>query len=185
MNVIEAIHKRQSVGKVKSEPVPRSEIEKLLGSAVQSPNHYNTRPWRFVVLTGGGRNRLGAVLADSLRAKFPEIDEKALEKERAKPLRSPVIIAVGVDLPAEPRIVKIENTCAAAAACQNILLAALELGMAGYWRTGGTVRDPVVKRFLGFEPAQDLIAFLYLGFSEGPPEIRERPGFEDRTTWME
>jgi nitroreductase len=185
MNVIDAIHRRQSVGKVKPDSVPHAEIEKLLGAAVQAPNHYSVRPWRFVVLTGAGRNRLGDVLADSLQARIPDIDEKALSKERAKPLRAPVVIAVGVDLPSEPRVLEIENTCAAAAACQNILLAALELGMAGYWRTGGPARDEEVKRFLGLDPAQDLIAFLYLGYSEGPAQSRERPGFEDRTTWMD
>jgi len=42
-----------------SDPVPRKIIEKLLLAAVQAPNHYQVRPWRFVVLTGNSREALG------------------------------------------------------------------------------------------------------------------------------
>ncbi|MFH1183790.1 MAG: nitroreductase [Chloroflexota bacterium] len=185
MNVIEAIYARQSIGRVKPDPVPRAEIEKMLGAAVQAPNHYKVRPWRFVVLTGSGRERLGEAMAEAIRRKFPQVDGEGLDKERAKPLRAPLVVAVGVDRPAEARVVEIENICAAAAACENLLLAATGMGLAGYWRTGDAARDPEVKEFLGLAPDQELLAFLYLGYPETPPEKRERPGFEDRTTWLD
>lgn len=99
MELYEAIFTRQSVGKVRPDPLPRLLIEKLLLAAAQAPNHYKVRPWRFVVLTGTARDRLGEVMAESFRAKFPALGEDALAKERAKPLRAPVVIAVGVDKP--------------------------------------------------------------------------------------
>ena len=184
MNVIEAIYRRRSLGKVRPDPVPRSEIEKLLGAAVQAPNHYKVRPWRFVIVAGEARNRLGEAMASGFHRRFPQVDDTGLDKERAKPLRAPVIIAVGVDRPEEARVVEIENVCAAAAAVQNILLVATELGLAGYWRTGDAARDPEVKEFLGLAADQDLIAFLYLGYPETVPEMPERPGFDDRARWM-
>ncbi len=185
MDVIEAIHTRQSVGKMQAKAVPRELIEKLLDAAVRAPNHYKTRPWRFVVLTGNGRSKLGDVMARVLHERFPNVPQEALEKERAKPLRAPVIIAVGVDEPNESRVVEIENVCAAAAACQNILLAAHALGLGGHWRTGDAARDPEVKTFLGLSVEQHLIAFLYIGYPEGQPEPYQRVGFEDRTRWSE
>lgn len=185
MDVLEAIHTRRSVSKVKPDPVPRAVIEQLLAAAVQAPNHYNVRPWRFVVLTGRGRERLGEVMAEVFRRKFPQIGPEALEKERAKPLRAPLVIAVGADKPSEPRVVEIENICAAAAACENLLLAAHALGLAGYWRTGEAANEPAIKKFLGFDEDQPLIAFLYIGYPQEPPEAAPRPGFEDRTVWME
>ena len=48
--------------------------------------------------------------------------------ERAKPLRAPVLIAIGVDKATAPKVVESENVCAAAAAAENILLAAHALG---------------------------------------------------------
>jgi nitroreductase len=168
-----------------SRPVPRELIEKLLDAAVQAPNHYKVRPWRFVVLTGQGRARFGDLMADILHQKYPDVNAEALDKERAKPLRSPVLIAVGVDKPDDPRVLEIENICAAAAACQNILLTAEALGLGGHWRTGEAARDPQVKKFLGFSENQYLIAFLYIGYTEVLVEPYPRSGFDERTTWME
>jgi nitroreductase len=186
MDAITAIHSRHSVPKVKPDPLPREVIEKLLSAAVQAPNHYKVRPWRFVVLTGKSRERLGDVMAASFQAKFPELPIEALAKERHKPLRAPVVIAVAVEKPVDPRVIEIENICAVSAACQNILLAANALGLGGMWRTGDSARDKEVKRFLGFEPDQHLIGFLYIGYPENTETAPvERPSFEDRVLWME
>ena len=185
MDALQTIQTRHSVGKVKPDAVPRDVIEKLLNAAVQAPNHYQVRPWRFVVLTGSGRNKLGEVMAQSMKAKFPQLTEEALNKERAKPLRSPVLIAVGVDKPTESKVLEIENICATAAACENILLAAHALGLAAQWRTGDAARDPMIKKFLGFAEDQYIISFLYIGYPDVMPEAAPRPGFEDRTVWME
>lgn len=189
VKTIQTIKTRQSISKVKPDPVPRDVIETLLSAAVQAPNHYKVRPWRFVVLTGTAREKLGEVMGQAFLDNFPDLpadaQEKALEKERSKPLRSPVLIAVGVDKPVESKVLEIENVCAVAAACQNLLLAAHELGLAAKWRTGDPAYDPKVKQFLGFEPDQHLIAFLYIGYPEFEAEEKERPSFEDRTTWRE
>ena len=185
MDVLEAIHTRHSVGQVRPDPVPRPLIEKLLSAAVQAPNHYRVRPWRFVVLTGEGRDKLGDVMAAAFHTKFPDAPPEALEKERAKPLRSPLLIAVAVDKPAETRVLPIENIAAVAAACENMLVAAQSLGLAAHWRTGDVARDPDVKKFLGFEPDQELIAFLYIGYPALPPVTELRPSFEDRTRWID
>ena len=189
MEIQDAIHNRQSNGNVRQTPVPRELIEELLSAAVQAPNHYKVRPWRFVVLAGAGRARLGEIMAKSLATKLADLSgevlAKAMEKEKIKPLRAPLLIAVGVDKPLESKVLETENICAAAAACENLLLAAESLGLAAKWRTGDTALDPRVKEFLGFSHDQHLIAFLYIGFPEGEVEPPQRPSFEDRTVWME
>src|SRR5512138_3738370 len=101
MDVFEAIHNRHSIKKVRQDPVPRDLIERLLDAAVQAPNHYKVRPWRFVVLTGEGRNRLGEAMAASQREHHPEFAQAAFDKTRALPLRAPVVIAVAADKPSE------------------------------------------------------------------------------------
>jgi nitroreductase len=185
MDVFEAIHSRHSQGTVKPDPLPREMIEKLLDAAVQAPNHYKVRPWRFVVLTGEGRNRLGDVMAASLRERHPEFSQDVLDKTHALPLRSPVVIAIGVDKPSEAKVLEIENVCAAAAAIENLLLAAQAMGLGAKWRTGEWARDAKVKEFLGFESDQHLIGFIYIGYPEFVVAPAPRPSFEDRTVWME
>ena len=185
MDAIEAILTRHSIAKVKPDPLPRALIEKLLQAAVQAPNHYRVRPWRFVVLTGKSREVLGEVMAQSLKQRNPVLPDSALEVERGKPLRAPILVAVGVDKPTEPKVLEIENICAAAAAVENLLLAAHAEGLGAMWRTGPAARDPEVKKFLGFTPDQELLSFVYIGYPDLTlPEV-ERPSFEERTTWME
>jgi nitroreductase len=185
MDLFEAIQTRQSIGELSPDPVPRPVIEQLLHAAVQAPNHFKVRPWRFAVLTGPGRERLGEVLARSFAARFPDAPTAALDKERQKPLRAPLVIAVGVDKPAEAKVLEVENVCAAAAACQNLLLAAHALGLGAKWRTGEDARNPQVKEFLGLVADQELIALIYIGYPAVQPPVPERPDFPDRTTWIE
>jgi len=185
MEIFEAMHERKTISKVKADSLPREFIEKILSAGAQAPNHHKVRPWRFVVVMGDGRKRLGDAMAASFSDRNPGTPPEGLEKTRALPLRAPVIIAVGVDIPSEPRIIEVENIAAAAAACQNMLLASYALGLGAVWRTGEWARDAKVKEFLGFTSAQHLIGFIYIGYPGVVPEPYTRPGFEDRVVWME
>lgn len=186
MDALEAIFTRQSISSVRPDPIPHELVERLLSAAVQAPNHYHARPWRFVVLQGAARERLGDLLASILQSAHPDLPPAALDKERAKPLRAPLVIAVGVAKAEDPREVAIEDVCAAAAACQNLLLAAHALGLAARWRTGEAAADSRVKTFLGLDPGQPLIAFLYIGFPlNGQLTPPQRPSFEDRALFLD
>jgi nitroreductase len=185
MEVLEAIHTRYSAGKIKPDQVSRELIEQLLAAAVQAPNHYKVRPWRFVVLTGASREKLGEAMAESTRTSKPDATEEDLQKDRVKPLRAPVVIAVAVDRPGLTKAKEIENVCASAAAVQNMLLAAHALGLGAMWRTGPSAIDPAIKHFFGWEADQHLIGFVYIGYPAEPAVLHERPSFEDRTTWLE
>jgi nitroreductase len=184
MDVFEAMHSRMSIGKVSPDPVPRSMIEKMLDAAAQAPNHHKVQPWRFIVLTGAARERLGDVMAKSLLAREPDATAEIVAVERAKPLRAPVLIVVGVDKPNGPKIVEMENICAAAAATENMLLAAHALGLAAQWRTGPAATDPEVKALVGLAPDQHLIAFVYVGWCLVEPQGYPRPPASERTVWI-
>jgi len=184
MEIFDAIHSRHSIGKVKPDELSRETIQKLLDAGNQAPNHHRVRPWRFFVLTGESRSRLGDVMVASLLEREPASTPEQVDKTRALPLRAPLIIAVSVDAPTEERIIAIENVCAAAASCQNILLAAHALGLGAIWRTGTWARDAKVKEFFSLAPERDLIAFIYMGIPDGEPKINERPPVDDRVTWL-
>ena len=185
MEAIECIFTRQSVSKMRSDPISKETIQQLLEAAVQAPNHYRVRPWRFVVISGESRVRLGEVMAQALLQRQPESTPGALEKERNRPLRAPVLIAVGVDHPVENKVLEIENVCAAAAAVQNMLLAAHASGLGAMWRTGQVAYNAEIKSFLGFDPTQHLIGYVYIGYPEAPLPPPQRPDHTDRTIWME
>lgn len=185
MEALEDIFTRHSISKMRPDPVPRELVEKLLAAGAQAPNHYRVRPWRFFVITGDARVRLGEVMAKSLKQRQPDSLQQELIRERARPLRAPVLIAIAVDKPTEPKVTELENICAAAAAAENILLAANALGLGAMWRTGNAVHNPDVKAYLGLEPDRPLIAFIYVGYPEPGQAPLERPSFEDRSTWID
>ncbi len=185
MDIFEAINTRYSVSKMKADSLPRDAIEKLLDAGNQAPNHYKVRPWRFVVLTGNARNKLGDVMAASQRDRQPDLPPEGLDKTRALPLRAPAVIAVGVDKPVEAKVLELENYAAVSAACQNILLAAHALGLGAIWRTGDWSRDANVKKFFDFAEDQHIAGFIYVGYPEATGDPAPRPSFEDRTVWMD
>ncbi len=145
MSVFDIIRSRRSIGKMTEQSPTRKQIERLLEAATHAPNHRKVEPWRFFVLTGKARNELGEIMASSLAARLQEsIGEKTqamLAKERNKPLRSPIVIVVAAEHPTAPNVMDIENVEATAAAVQNMLLVAEEMGLACMWRTGDAAQD--------------------------------------------
>lgn len=185
MELFEAIKTRYSAKTVKTDAVPRDMLEKILDAANHAPNHFKVRPWRFFVLTGNGRNKLGDVMAASQHDRLPDLPQEALDKTRALTLRAPVIIAVGVDKPVESKVIEVENIAAVSAACQNILLAAHALGLGAIWRTGEWARDAKVKECFDLSADQHISGFIYIGYPDVLVEPSAKPSFEDRTTWIE
>jgi nitroreductase len=189
--ILELMRERRSAARVETTPPPRAAIESILEAATWAPNHYRTAPWRFIVLSGAARERLGEVMAQSQAKRLEGSDlsdtdrAASLAKERGKPLRAPVVIAVGCVPSAAEKVEETEEICAVAAGVQNMLLAAHAMGLGAMWRTGAPARDPAVKRFLGVPDEALIIAFVYVGypllFSQ---HVRERDAAR-HTTWMD
>lgn len=185
MEVIEAIHSRRSVGAVKKEAISKEVIEKLLAAGNAAPNHFKLRPWRFTVLQGEALVKFGEAHVRSLQAKNPAATPELIQIELNKGTRSPLVIAVASTKPVEPKEKDVENISAAAAACQNILLAAHSMGLGAVWRTALYASDEIIKQFLGIGEDQHLIGVLCIGEVENyDTTFPERPSHEDRTTWL-
>jgi len=181
MDAIEAIRTRRSVGKVKPEAPAKEDIALLLDLAVQAPNHHLTEPWRFCVLAGRAREELGRALEAALAA-TGEADEAKLAKERAKPLRAPVVIVVSAK-PGKDEIETHENRMAAAAAVENLLLAAHASGLGAMWRTGDTMYSPQVSQYLGLALGEMVLASVYVGYPDMPLRPGRRTAAVQFTTW--
>lgn len=188
MNVLKAIHKRRSIGKVKDIPVEKEKIEQLLEAATWAPNHYKTEPWRFFVLTGEGRVPLGRVLADIAKENMidptTEENQRTLMKQEKNPLRAPVIIVVAVVPSDNPKVIKLEEVGAVNAAIQNLLLAAHELGLGAIWRTGKPAYHPKMKELFGLQENDEILGFIYVGYPDMPNKPGKRASYEEKTLWI-
>ena len=94
MNLIEGIRSRASAAKL-GEPSPTQEqLRTILEAGLRAPDHGRLKPWRFVVLEGTARSKLGDAMANLLKKKAPQSTPAQLDGERAKPMRAPTIIVV-------------------------------------------------------------------------------------------
>jgi nitroreductase len=160
---VEVILQRISPGKLAEPAPPAAVVDELLRAAVRAPDHGRLQPWRFIVVEGDARVRLGDLFATTLHRREPDSALQKLEAERAKPMRAPLVIIVAAEAREHPTIPEIEQVMAVAAAAQNMLLAAHARGFGGFWRTGASAYDPEVKRALGLATGSHIVGFLYLG----------------------
>jgi nitroreductase len=188
LKVLEAIHSRSSIGKLSDQLPSREQIEQLLDAAIRAPNHHVTEPWRFFVVAGDARAELGDLMADLLAKTLddPTSDraQNRLRQERSKPLRAPVLIIVAASPSREGKVIEAEEVTATAAAVQNILLMAHDMGLGAQWRTGGIAYDSSIKSWLGLDEGDQVIAIVYLGHPAMSPRHSKRQAAGDLTTWV-
>ncbi|MED0679328.1 nitroreductase [Aneurinibacillus thermoaerophilus] len=186
-DLLELIMTRRTIGKVKDDPVPREDIEKILEAGNWAPSHFNTQPWKYFVITGNGRKRLGEAYAKiALLEKgegLTDAETKALyEKSMNKAFRAPLVIAVACLPHEEEYVVEAEEFAAVAASIQNMLLAAHALGYGAIWRTGAPSYHPVMKELFGLGAKDRLMGLVYIGRPDMVRESRRIP-VEQKTEW--
>ena len=188
MELAEAIRARRSVGRVKQDPVADEIVEGILESAVYAPNHKLTEPWIFHVFTGKGRGELARARAETARLQAEEEGEDEemasgrVSRERKKPFRAPVVIAV-VSRAGRDGVETVENQAACAAAVQNMLLTAHSLGLGAIWRTGPVAYHRHMRDFFGLQGDDSIVAYIYLGYPDMGERPRRRGAVSERTAW--
>jgi len=174
-SLIEQLLSRASVKELGDPGPSDDQLHKIFEAAVCAPDHGKLRPWRFFVVRGEARLRLSDLFAEGVRRREPGASESAVEKEREKPLRSPVTIAVAAKITPGHKIPEIEQTLSAAAAAMNILNAIHALGFAARWVTGANCYDADFRQEFGLGTADQLIGFIHVGTPAGNIAPAQRP----------
>ena len=133
---------RQSVGiKHLAEPGPGdAELQRMAQAALRAPDHAGLVPYRFAVVRGAARVRLGELFVQAARAAGKDEAGAALDAERAQ--RAPVTVAViARHDPGHPQVPAHEQWAALGGALAYFLLAAHLMGYGGKMLSGGKVRD--------------------------------------------
>lgn len=181
MDALEAILTRTTVPPAKMGPPgpDEAQLRRILEAGVAAPDHGCLRPWRFLVVRGSARERLGDLFAAAVVAKDAGASGEELEKQRTSPLRASVVVAVVARIQkGNPKVPEVEQIASAAAATQNMLLAAHAQGLAAKWATGKNAYDPVVRRGLGLAPDDLIVGLLFLGTPTSRHEGTARPALE-------
>jgi nitroreductase len=183
MSLVDAIATRVSAAKL-AEPGPDDEqLMAIMNAGMRAPDHGRLTPWRFIVVEGKAREKLGSAFAAHRKRMSPSADEKKLQQEAAKANRAPVIIVVAAHVVDHPSIPRSEQILAAAAGIQNMLLTTHALGLGAIWRTGSASRDPEVRRSVGFLKNETIVGFVYIGTPERLPPPR-RVNVTPLVSWL-
>jgi nitroreductase len=188
MDAIDAIQRRTSVRRYRPDPVSRETIERLLDCAVRAPNHKLTEPWRFAVLTGGAKARLGDIRAAHRLKKYddPASEEARArsEKARRETVEAPAIIVV-MTRTSDDEITREEDYAAVMMATANLMTAAESLGLGTYLKTGGVMQDPALAELVGLTPGYRVVGVLSVGYPADPEIPRRRRPAGELTSWLD
>ena len=161
MTVLEAIYARRSIRKYEDRPVEKEKLIELCRLGAAAPSATNKRPWAFVVVDEPAQ--LKKVAAATMFGKFG----------------APAAIVVCGDLRRAVPLGKDFWIQDCAAAMENILLGATELGLGSVW-IGITPIKPAMwamRQALKLPRHMEPLGVAYLGY---PAETREpRTQLED------
>ncbi len=190
MTVIDAIYHRRNItpDNFNGRIIPKETIEKLLGAANQAPTHGYTEPWRFVVYSGAGVQKMTtqhAAMYQQLTAPEKFSESTYLKIKHRGDLASHLIVAYmkrGSNL----KIPRVEELCAVSCAIQNIWLLASSMQIGMYWGTGGMVHHQCMKDHFLLEEEDEMMGFLFLGYTDQEwPQGRRMVPLEEKIKWVE
>jgi nitroreductase len=156
-----------------------AQLQQILKVALNAPDHGRLHPYRFITIRGDARHKLSELFGRATQLREPDVDAAYLQKQKDKPLRSPLIVVAVANPIESPKIPQIEQMLSAGAAAHNILLASNALGFGSIWLTGANAYDPVVRAELGIADSEHIIGFVYIGTPELQIPPRELPKVDD------
>jgi len=176
--------RRSTKAMLLGEPGPSdAQMDALLRLAARTPDHGKLAPWRFVVIAGAARARLGANLA-AVIASDAGVDAGRLEIERNRFMHAPTCVMVVSTAAPHPKIPEWEQQLSAGAACFNLLVAAHAMGFAGCWLTEWPAYDPRARVALGLKDGERVAGFVHLGSPTQHVGERARPDWKTRVSRM-
>lgn len=157
----------------------------LLENANWAPTHKKTEPWRFTVIRGEGKDRLGDLMAELYKrdtdpAKYSEAKHK---KKAASPRQSACIVAICMKRH-EAKLPEWEEIAATACAVQNLWLSASAYGLGGYWSSPNTIDSAELRAFLKLETSERCMGFFYMGKYDQAPQLGEREPIAQKVQWI-
>ena len=172
--------RRSTVARMMDGPGPGDEdLKRIMEAGMRVPDHGRLTPWRFIVIRGDAREKLGDVIAEAYKKNNPDAIEEQVEIEQERLTRAPVVIAVVSRVQKEHKIPEWEQILSSGAACQTMLIAAQSMGYAAQWLTEWYAYDANVKQAIGAESGDEIAGFLYLGNGTGELSDRARPAYDD------
>jgi len=162
---LQILHDRHTVSRLVAPGPSETELAAMLAAADTAPDHGRLHPWRLIVLDDDARARVSEAYGTAQRERDP--DPGLVERAISKPLRGPCVIAALARSADHPKVPAWEQLAAAAAAVQNLCIAATALGFGSAWRTGWFVEHPAVLAAVAAADDERIIGMIHVGTPGG------------------
>lgn len=171
---LDLLAKRRSLSPQKlQEPGPQGEaLLQLLTLAARVPDHGKLAPWRFIVIEGDARARLGEQAAAIALKDDASLSEEAIAQEKGRFVKAPIVVALVSRATAHPKIPIWEQQLSAGAVAMNLLIASEAAGFSAVWLTGWCAFDRRMLDALGLEAEEQMVGFFHIGTPALPLEER-------------
>lgn len=170
MDALAALHNRVSSGVLTDPPPNEEQRQNIFRAALRAADHGCLRPWRFLLVEGEARNRLGEIyLRAAEQAAGEPLSAGQREKTLKMPLRAPLVVVAITRLQDHPKVPHLEQHQSTAGAVQAMLTAAFAEGVGAYWRTGPLASNPLVAKELGLADNECIDGFIYMGTPQKEP----------------
>jgi len=168
-----------------SRKIPDEIIRQVVENATWAPNHGQTEPWEFTIITGEGLKKLASFQSELYKKEAgADFNEGKYIKLQNQPLKASHIISIGMKRTTTKRIPEIEDIEAVACAVQNIYLSITAYGLGGYWTTGGITYVEEAKKFFGLGDEDKLLGFFYAGYIAIPSASAKRKPLDEKVKWL-
>jgi nitroreductase len=191
MNILEAVGERRSIRKFQDRAVPDEVVRQVLHAATLAPSGKNRQPWRFHVVQGKARAEMIRVMREAI-ARFEERGEGTGSAKWTVQVMEQAPITVFVYNPfaeykrplksVEDMMFNIVDVQSAGAAIQNMLLAALELGLGSLWICDVFYAYDELCEWLG--ESHQMVAAVSLGYADESPDPRPRQPVDEVIRWV-
>ncbi len=171
MELSEAILARRSVRNFRQDNIPDDRIRELIRAAIYAPSAGNCQPWHFYIVKDTGIRK--------------KVFEQACRQEFLAD--APVLIIVCIDSNKRANrygergetLYNIQNT---AAAVQNILLSATDLGFGSCWC--GDFDEYGLRDILQMDDKKIPVAIVAVGYADFTPSAPVRKSVEEVATFI-
>jgi len=132
-------------------PVSKEFIKILLENANWAPTHRLTEPWRFKVIQGEAKDRLGTFLSDTYTDITPEKSFSPFKHKKIKDkcTAASSIIVICMQRDPKERVPEWEEIAATAMAVQNMWLTCTANEVGCYWSSPALIK--YMNEFFEFE----------------------------------
>lgn len=158
MSLVDVVLSRRSIRRYEEKKVPRDVLEKILEAGRLAPSAGNRQPWHFIVVTDD------------------EIKQKLSHRKWTWFVKDSAFTVVGCGYTGDAYSRR-KSTIDTAIALQNMVIAALALGVGSCWI--GDFEQKEVKKLFNIPQDWKVIALVSFGYPTEQPESKRRKPLEE------